>query len=280
MPRRMIEPDIWRNERIGSLPDAGRLLFIGIFSSADDDGRLKASPKYLKAIIFPYDNDKTEDLIRELRDLCSQLGLIRLYSQNGCEYLDIPGWREHQRIRKDRYNPSSLPGFEDCGNQTVTTAQPNSNQVATTGRHSIVKYSLVKSSIYTPIAPKGGNHKNSVDARELFDLWNSLGVTRHRKLTGDMTRALAAASRDFSAAEISQAIKNYAHIVNDERCYFKYRWTFKDFLKRGLEKFLDLEVALNNYRKGGDDGFDKKRASPSGPLSGKPTPFDPSKPLR
>ena len=96
------------------------------------------------------------------------------------------------------------------------------------------------------------------EAKELFDLWNSLGVIKHKKLTGDMTRAIQAVSRDFSVAEISQAMKNYARIVNDEQCFFKYRWTMKDFLKRGSEKFLDLEVALNNYRKGGAGGVDKR----------------------
>jgi len=37
----MITPEIWFNEKVASLPDAGRLLFIGIFSNADDDGRIK-----------------------------------------------------------------------------------------------------------------------------------------------------------------------------------------------------------------------------------------------
>lgn len=103
-----------------------------------------------------------------------------------------------------------------------------------------------------------GKQKASNEAKELFDLWNSLGVIKHKKLTGDMTRAITAASRDFSVAEISQAMKNYAHIVNDEQCYFKYRWTLKDFLKRGLEKFLDLGVALSNYSKGGSNFADGK----------------------
>ena len=50
-------------------------------------------------------------------------------------------------------------------------------------------------------------------------------------------------------------MKNYAHIVNDEQYYFEYKWTLEDFLKRGLRKFLDLEVAKNNYRKkGGHSG--------------------------
>ena len=263
MPRRMIEPDIWRNEKIGNLPDTGRLLFIGIFSSADDDGRLKASPKFLKATVFPYDNDKTDEQIRKLRDLCASLGLIRVYGKNGYEYLDIPGWEEHQKIRKDRYNPSKLPGFEKADNhmtpsgqpddnQAATTGQPDDTQPTTTGKHSIVKSSLVKFSLGHEALPNGkAGGKPPGDAQELFDLWNSLGLIKHRKLTGDMTRAIKrATSRDFSAAEISQAMKNYAQIVNDEQCYFKYKWTLTDFLNRGLEKFVDLEVALNNYRRG------------------------------
>jgi hypothetical protein len=141
----MISPEIWRNEKIGALPDAGRLLFIGIFSQADDDGRLKASPRFLKANIFPYDNDKTEDRIRELRDQCAQLGLIRVYTNGNIEYLDIPGWTQHQRIRKDRYNPSQLPSFE--ASQVVTIPQPDGNQMTTAGMHSIGEGRGVESSI-------------------------------------------------------------------------------------------------------------------------------------
>lgn len=264
MPRRMIDPEIWFNEKVASLPDAGRLLFIGIFSNADDDGRLKAPAKFLKAHIFPYDDDKTIKLVEELRDKCAEVGLIRLYTNGTQELLDIPGWHEHQHIRKDRYTPSKLPGFEDAKSALVTKGQPAGNQPTTTGRRSIgegrgVKSSIVKSNKPPYIPPsRGGKNTSSEQAKELFDLWNSLGVIRHRKLTGDMTRAVKAASRDFSTAEISQAMKNYAHIVNDEQCYFKYRWTLKDFLKRGLEKFLDLEVALSNYRKGGGAGEQPK----------------------
>jgi len=107
--------------------------------------------------------------------------------------------------------------------------------------------------VYSPKIPN--------ETKELFDLWNSLGLIKHRALTGDMKRAIKATSRDFSAAEISQAMKNYAHIVNDEQYYFKHKWTMKNFLKRGLEMFMDLEVAKNNYRKGGAGGADKKYPS-------------------
>lgn len=131
MPRRMITSEIWYNEKVTSLPDTGRLLFIGIFSSADNEGRLRASPKYLRAHIFPYDYDKTDKLIKQLRDQCAELRLIRLYSKDGREYLDIPGWYEHQSIRKDRYKQSDLPAFEDGNDITPTTIQPLSTQPPT-----------------------------------------------------------------------------------------------------------------------------------------------------
>ena len=132
MPRRLITSQIWLNERGAQLPDSGRLLFIGIFSNADDDGRLKASPSYLKALIFPYDNDKTKEQVKDWRNLCADLGLIRVYSLNGVEYLDIPSWLEHQLIRKDRYKVSSFPPFPN-GNQPHTIGQPLDNHLTTTG---------------------------------------------------------------------------------------------------------------------------------------------------
>jgi len=90
----------------------------------------------------------------------------------------------------------------------------------------------------------------------IFDLWNSLGMIKHKKLTADMKRAIDIVSKDYSEGEISQAVKNYAEILKGEQYYFKYTWTLKDFLKRGLEKFLDLEIAKKNYSKtkGGQRG--------------------------
>lgn len=167
MPRRMITPEIWFNEKVSSLPHTGRLLFIGIFSNADDDGRLKASAKFLKAHIFPYDDDISSELIKELRDRCAQLGLIRLYTNGNQELLDIPGWREHQQIRKDRYTPSKLPNFEYSKDSMATNQQPPDNQLSTSGNHSIVKSSIVKSSIGGP--PKGARIKQANPINDIFN---------------------------------------------------------------------------------------------------------------
>jgi len=126
------------------LPDAGRLLFIGIFSNADDDGKLIASLKYLKAHIFPYDEDKTTQQIQKLRDQCVKAGLFIVYSKNGREYLQIPGWGEHQSIRADRYKPSKCPPPDS---EPTTIMRPADNHRATIVGRSLGKSSIDKISI-------------------------------------------------------------------------------------------------------------------------------------
>lgn len=106
----------------------------------------------------------------------------------------------------------------------------------------------------------------------IFDAWNSAEVICHTKLTEDIGRAIQGALKDSTQGEICQAIKNYAEIVKDEQYYFKYKWTLKEFLRRGLEKFMDLDIAKQNYKK--DD-----RLAGKGQGSGQATPPSRYKPV-
>ena len=54
--RRMIDPEIWQSETIAALTRDQRLLFIGLFSNADDQGRLRAHPALIRSLVFPYDD--------------------------------------------------------------------------------------------------------------------------------------------------------------------------------------------------------------------------------
>ena len=55
--KRMIDPSIWINEDFGTLSSLADLVFIGLFSIADDEGRCKASLASIKAVRFPYKDD-------------------------------------------------------------------------------------------------------------------------------------------------------------------------------------------------------------------------------
>ena len=229
MPRRLITSEICRNEKFGSLSDAARVLFIGCFANADDDGRLKASPKYLKALIFPYDN-KTPESVKELRDHCEKQGLVYIYNRNGSEYIYCIGWFQHQVIRKDRYRPSILPAPDGT---MATTGLPDGNQEATEGQ--------------PPVHPNP-IQSNIIQYNIIYIVWNEQKLIIHQKQTDSISRAIKVALKDYSEAQIIQAVKNYAEIVKGEEYYFNHKWILKDFLKRGLEKFLDLEIAKSNYK--------------------------------
>ena len=49
--------EFWLDEKIGSLPPEARLLYIGTWSLADDNGVLRGNPAYIRSQLFAYDED-------------------------------------------------------------------------------------------------------------------------------------------------------------------------------------------------------------------------------
>jgi len=92
--------------------------------------------------------------------------------------------------------------------------------------------------------------------KSIFDFWNEQKIQVHRTLTQDMRSVIVRTLRSYSVEETCKAIANYAEILHGQEYYWTYKWTLVDFLKRGLVKFMDLEVARANYR--GDGGKDGK----------------------
>ena len=89
-----------------------------------------------------------------------------------------------------------------------------------------------------------------------------------KKLTDDIINAIKAALKDYSEEEIIKAIRNYAEILKNNNCYFKYKWTLRDFLKRGLVKFLDIDIAKNNYSKDEINGTNRGNDKATGDTAG------------
>lgn len=126
MPRkRQIDPDIWTSEQFTLLSLPARLLFIGMFSVADDEGRLKGSPAALKARIFPIDTVELEpvrvwrDEILNARKNDKDTPLALLYEHRGNEYLSVTGFKKHQHI--NRKYPSKLPAPPELMTNSLPT---------------------------------------------------------------------------------------------------------------------------------------------------------------
>lgn len=100
---RSIKPDFWTDEKVVELSPFARLLFIGLWNFADDEGRMVYSPKKIKMQIFPADDLSISELFGELR----RESLICVYVIDGTEYLQVTNFSEHQKI--DKRNASKLP---------------------------------------------------------------------------------------------------------------------------------------------------------------------------
>jgi DnaD/phage-associated family protein len=72
-----------------------RLLQIGIINHADDQGRLKANPLYLRSIIFPYDNIEPSDITQWL-ELVARNETVIVYDVDGKAYLQLTKWWQYQ----------------------------------------------------------------------------------------------------------------------------------------------------------------------------------------
>lgn len=100
---RTVKPEFWTDERLTECSLSARLMFIGMFNFADDNGNMAYSAKRLKMQIFPADNIDTQPL---LDDLITH-GLLIEYSVNGEKFLNIKGFLKHQLI--NRPSPSKIP---------------------------------------------------------------------------------------------------------------------------------------------------------------------------
>lgn len=123
MTRRMIDSSMWQNEKFAELPMGARLLQIGIINQADDQGRVKANPAYLRAQVFPYDDIGSEQ-VQEWLELIQKNDTIRLYTADGKQYGQLLKWWDYQSLQYAQ--PSEYPrpsGWKDRIRRTFTKGE-------------------------------------------------------------------------------------------------------------------------------------------------------------
>jgi hypothetical protein len=119
----MIQPGIWTDEGFLSLSIAARLMFIGMISGADDEGRGLATDRCLKASVFPAD-DVTLEQVRTYRDEVAAAVNVKLYDVDGKKYYECSKWRNHQRL--ERPSKSIIPAPPDDARKDTGTIPESS----------------------------------------------------------------------------------------------------------------------------------------------------------
>jgi hypothetical protein len=96
---RTIKPEFPQSETMGRVSRDARLLFIQLWTIADDSGRTRGHSRVLASLLYPYDDD-AKDLLPAWLDELDAVGAIRRYAVDGDTYLEICNWLKHQRIDK------------------------------------------------------------------------------------------------------------------------------------------------------------------------------------
>ena len=107
---RTIKPEFPHSEKIGALSRDARLLFLQLFTVADDAGRLRGASRMLASLLYPYDDDAPKLIGKWLTEL-DEKGCIRRYEVDGSQYIEIVNWLKHQKI--DRPSESRIPAFTE-----------------------------------------------------------------------------------------------------------------------------------------------------------------------
>lgn len=105
--KRMISPEIWESSSFSKLSDFAKLVFIGLISNADDSGKGKANPSYIRSRLFPNDEDRR---VTDIKKALSEIALtmsITFYEVNGDNFYLLTNWLRWQKI--DRPTPSKIP---------------------------------------------------------------------------------------------------------------------------------------------------------------------------
>ncbi len=89
---RNIKPGFFINDQLAEIEPLGRLLFAGLWTIADREGRLEDRPKKIKVAILPYDDCNIDQLLNTLNNA----GFISRYTIDGQNYIQIINFLKHQ----------------------------------------------------------------------------------------------------------------------------------------------------------------------------------------
>ena len=129
---RNIKPGFFSNDVLAECEPLARLLFAGLWTIADREGRLEDRPKRIKAELLPYDDCNIDALL----DALHSKGFILRYSVENQQLIQILAFTKHQNPHKNEVH-STLQQPEQHSTSTVQAQDKYSTStVQTPEQHS------------------------------------------------------------------------------------------------------------------------------------------------
>lgn len=129
---RNIKPGFFTNDDLAECEPLARILFVGLWTVADREGRLEDKPRKIKAMVLPYDDADCDKLLAQLHGK----NFITRYAVDGNEFIQINNWKKHQNPHM-KEAASEIPGQDtqpidikeaQKKHHTSTVQEPEENQ--------------------------------------------------------------------------------------------------------------------------------------------------------
>jgi len=114
---RNIKPGFFLNDELAEIAPIGRLLFAGLWTVADREGRLEDRAKKIRAEVLPYDDCDVEALLSEL----AEHGFIIRYMVGSEKYIQIVNFSKHQNPHKNE-KESDIPAYDEAVHKKYSTS--------------------------------------------------------------------------------------------------------------------------------------------------------------
>lgn len=233
--KRMIDPNIWQSEDFGNLSDLAKLIFIGLFSLADDEGRGRCNPVYLKSTLFPYKEGlRSADVEVALSEISRTMSVV-FYSCDEKSYYSLYNWSTWQKI--DKPTDSKIPAFDE-----------NDENI----RRIFVEGSSRTSRKVAPNRIEENKNKKRIEQEEkrkrIVEVYNlyCTNLPQVQKLTDKREKSIDKFLKEFTIEQFEEVCKkanNSAFLIgNNDR---KWKADF-DFLMRTDKATNILEDKYNN----------------------------------
>lgn len=125
---RTVKPELFKHEGLFEAEERYqlplRLVFIGLFTCCDREGRFRWQPRRLKLDILPYDEVEMPRVL----DVLAESGFIVAYKVKGIIYGSIPTWSKHQYIN-NKESKSQIPDIKQGIILNAPIVQADLNQV-------------------------------------------------------------------------------------------------------------------------------------------------------
>ena len=214
----MVHTSMWASGQVSKLSRDARLLYVGMITLGDDDGRLKGSPALIRSQLYPYDEDvKVADVERWIKEIEAQKLVVGYCIGDECFFYH-PKWEDYQHIREDRRRESNIPAPTFDFADVATKRQPKGNQTGDKTPLKLSKDNISKVNINQDVAFSSfwERYPRKIGKKAAWRAWGKVKWTPELQAT-IMKSLDAAMSSEQWAKDSGRYIPHAATWINGER---------------------------------------------------------------